>query len=210
MEVASSFIESRAARLALIVTGEVPMRLARFTVDKLKKGISLSEARSLIGALTVGDAGGAVVMGPSYGYEPSGFKLFNTSTDSNHLEKCLYRKCDDGSFEGQMMMAKIVRQILSQHNDLYVDTMAKLKWPTFDWMLTHQMGARPFKELRSLTGLPNSKMVKTFDKLGNITSATFPVNYEKLMKSGKVKSGDLIGGCFAGSGVTVGQFAYRV
>jgi 3-oxoacyl-[acyl-carrier-protein] synthase-3 len=59
-----------------------------------------------------------------------------------------------------------------------------------------------------MNGVSPSKMIKTLDKLGNITSATFPVNFKKLGDEEKVTKGDRIGGCFAGSGLVVGQFGY--
>lgn len=51
-------------------------------------------------------------------------------------------------------------------------------------------------------------MIKTFDKLGNIASATFPINFNRLPKNVKLRTGDKISGCFAGFGVVIGQFGY--
>ena len=74
--------------------------------------------------------------------------------------------------------------------------------------MTHQIGAKPFERLSRLPGVKPEIMIKTFHKLGNITTATFPVGYDKLQKSGKLKAGDHVGGCFAGSGLALGQFGY--
>ena len=206
MSIADGFIKTKNIQKALVVTGEVPTRLLRFFADKLKKGVDIKTARKIIGSLTVGDAGGAVILEASD--DDSGFDLFNVVSDSKHFNKCIYNHKTDGSMEGQMLMGPISNAILSAHEDLIDDTLMKLHWKKFDWMLSHQMGLKPFNRISALNGVNPRKMIKTFPKLGNITSATFPVNFQKLTVNGKVKSGDKVGGCFAGSGLAVGQLGY--
>jgi 3-oxoacyl-[acyl-carrier-protein] synthase III len=75
-------------------------------------------------------------------------------------------------------------------------------------MLSHKIGKRPLVKLANMKGVTPDKMIKTLDKLGNITQATFPVNFNKLLEEQHVHSGDKIGGFFAGSGFVVGQFGY--
>lgn len=53
-----------------------------------------------------------------------------------------------------------------------------------------------------------NKMIKTYDTCGNVASATFAINYNKLEKSGMLRKGDKILGCFAGSGLVTGQLGY--
>ena len=207
IEIASNFIKSGAIEYALIVTGEVPTKILRTVTKILKNGVNIKEARNLIGGLSVGDAGGAVIVGESHD-NTTGFELFNTVADSKHIEKCIYKFNEDGSFDGQMLMGPITNAIVQHHKMLIDDTLLKLGWEEFDWMLSHQMGQRPFDKISGLHGVRPNRMIKTFDKLGNITSATFPVNFKKLSKNGKVSRGDRIGGCFAGSGLAIGQLGY--
>ena len=94
------------------------------------------------------------------------------------------------------------------NNKLIDETLAKLGWDKFDWMLSHQIGKKPFEKISGMNGVNPNSMIKTFDKLGNITSATFPVNFQKLCVEEQVNSGDRVGGCFAGSGLSIGQFGY--
>lgn len=208
MQIADTYIKAGITKYALIVTGEIPSRVLRAAVDMLKRGVDIKTARNILGALSVGDAGGAVVVGPGEYGDNSGFELFNTNSSSELANKCLYRKRDDGVIEGHMNMADISSAIIRRHYGLIEDTLTKLGWSEFDWMLSHQMGQKPFDRLSRLQGVTPSKMIKTVDKLGNITSATFPVNFKKLKDTGMVKSGDRVGGCFAGSGVVIGQFGY--
>ena len=209
MKIASNFIQSGDIKYALICTGETPGKILRAAVDHLRKGVSLREARNTLGALSVGDAGGAAIIGTSVN-EQSGFQLFNTFVDSQHIQKCIYKIGDDGLPSGQMLMGPITNAIIRAHESLINETLLKLGWKDFDWMLSHQMGKKPFERIGHLKGVGAKKMIKTFDKLGNITSATFPVNFEKLINSDKVSSGDRIGACFAGSGLAIGQLGYII
>ena len=54
-------------------------------------------------------------------------------------------------------------------------------------------------------GVEKERMTKTFDTLGNITSATFGINYAMALESGKIRSGDLVMAAMAGSGLSVCQ-----
>lgn len=206
IEMASQYINSGAIRYALICTGETPSKVLLSIVDELKSGVDQETYRNKLGALSVGDAGGAVIIGASEC--GSGFETFNTQSISKHIKKCIYKWGPDGKPVGQMFMGAIAVAIVNAHRELFPETLEKLNWESADWMLTHQMGARPFEELTNISGVKPSKMVKTFDLLGNITSATFPVGYKKLLDSGLLKPGEKIGGCFAGSGLAIGQFGY--
>ncbi len=208
MQMADCYIKSGIAKYALVVTGEIPSRVLRAAVDMLKRGVDLKTARNIIGALSVGDAGGAVIIGPSCNDKTSGFELFNTNSFSHLADKCMYKQHKDGSIHGHMNMAHMTVAFIKQHHELIDDTLDRLGWSEFDWLLTHQIGQKPFERLSALKGVSPSKMIKTLDKLGNITSATFPVNFKLLEDNELVRPGDKIGGCFAGSGLVIGQFGY--
>jgi len=208
MQVATNYISCGIVKYALVVTGEIPTHVMKSISDTLKSGVDIKTARKLIGALSVGDAGGAVIMGVEKEGNKSGFELFNTASYSHLAEECMYKWRDDGSIDGQMMMGKISVAFINSHYDMIDNTLEQLGWESFDWILSHQIGQRPFDRLSNMNGIESSRMIKTLDKLGNITSATFPVNYHKLINDKKMKKGDRIGGCFAGSGLVVGQFGY--
>ena len=209
MEIATNYIRCGIVKNALVVTGEVPSKVMNAAISALKKGVDIKTARNVIGALSVGDAGGAVILGAAENDEKSGFQLFNTVSFSHLAEKCRYSKREDGTVEGQMMMGQISNAFIKSQYNLIDSTLKKLGWESFDWTLTHQIGQKPFDRLSNMNGIKPEGMIKTLDKLGNITSATFPINFRELVNTTKVKKGDKIGGCFAGSGLVVGQFGYR-
>lgn len=207
MQMATTYISCGIVRYALVVTGEVPTKVMRAAVDVLKSGVDIKTARNIIGALSVGDAGGAVIIGPSEDNN-SGFKLFNTISHSDFVEKCNYHQREDGTIDGQMKMGQLAGAFIKCHNKLIGNTLDQLGWESFDWLLSHQIGKKPFEKLADINRIKKNKMVKTLDTLGNITSATFPVNFDLLSQSNNIKHGDKIGGCFAGSGIVIGQLGY--
>lgn len=206
MELAANYIKVGEVKHALVVTGETPTKVMRSVVEELKSGVSIQTFRKKLGALSVGDAGGAVILGASE--DESGFDIFNTASFSSHVDKCIYKWGSNGIVEGQMLMGPIVNAIMKAHKELAADTLEKLGWDNFDYVVSHQMGAKPFDKLSGITGLESSRMVKTYPRLGNITSATLAANFHKLFSDGKVKAGDRVGGYFAGSGLAIGQFGY--
>ena len=210
IEMASYYIKAGTTDYALIVTGEISSQVARQVVDDLKQGMDTPTAKKILGALTVGDAGGAVIIGKSFGFARSGFDLFNKHVDSSHIDKCIYRHGKSGRFEGQMLMGPISNQIVKQHGELNPDTLGLLGWDAPDWVISHQMGKPPFEKLRRISGVSNEKMIKTFPLLGNITTATFPMNFHKLLENDTVTKGDRVFGYFAGSGLAIGQLGYTV
>lgn len=210
LHIAANYITTGIVEQALVVTGEVSSRIMYEAVSQLSKGVSQKELMLKIGALTVGDAAGAMVVGRGFGYERAGFRIFNNSVDSTHHTKCVYGVMPNGTIDGRMEMGKMVAANLRMQKNILGETLSKAGWDHFDWLLTHQIGSRYFDRLSILTNTPQEKMIKTYPTLGNITTATLPVSYHKLIKSGNVRSGDRVGGCFAGSGLVAGQFGYRV
>lgn len=209
MSIASKFIESGTIRYALVVTGEVPTHVLRRVLVSLKSGVTRERAKTLIGMLSVGDAGGAVILGRSED-GISGFDLITTDCESRHAKKCYYKIDENGVLDGQMMMGHLSALMINKHDKQLKDTLNQLGWAGFDWFLSHQIGKRPFERIGDFSGIRDSRKVKTFDYLGNITTATFPVNFDKMLKSGKLEKGEKVGGCFGGSGVVYGQFGYSI
>lgn len=208
LETASAYLASGLCRYALVVTGEVSYKISRNISSQLKNGVSVSRAKEIIGALSVGDAGGAVILGNSRNGK-SGFNFFNSLCDSRHVNQCYYTERADGHIDGQMLMGRIVAHGMKMHRNLWADTVKKAGLNKVDWLLSHQTGKRNFEALSKMGGVSQQRMTKTFDKLGNITTATFPVNFD-LLVSESARHGDVVGGLFAGSGLTVGQFGYTV
>ncbi|MDG1904611.1 MAG: 3-oxoacyl-[acyl-carrier-protein] synthase III C-terminal domain-containing protein [Arenicella sp.] len=210
IEIASRFIEAGVIRKALITTGEVPTRLIPSFLKQLQGNLSRKEALKLLGWLSVGDAGGAVIMGDGEDERDSaaGFRVFNNQADSSHVDKCTYYKKDDGEYEGKMDMGRIVAHGLKMHRNLLSETLSMVGWDRFDWLISHQTGRRNFDQIEKMNVVGADRMIRTYPLLGNITTATFAISYQQLLNRPEIQRGDRIGGCFSGSGLTAGQFCY--
>lgn len=207
LKLASSLIESGAIKYALVTTGEVPTKMACSVADQLKQGLPISVAKNMWGMLSVGDAGGAMVVGPSRSGK-TGFMKFHQASKSQYSDLCQYQWKPDGSVDANMNMGFILARGLKMNKKIYHETLKELGWNKTDWLVAHQTGRTAFEQAANLHGMSKCKIVKTYPKLGNITTATLPVSFEKLISSGNLKSGHRVGGLFAGSGLVAGQFGY--
>jgi 3-oxoacyl-[acyl-carrier-protein] synthase-3 len=209
LKLASTLIESGMIAHGLVVTGEVTTRILRTVADTLKRGVPIEEAKHLWGGLSVGDAGGAVIVGQSADGK-SGFMKFNQRSESRHVDLCHYKYRSDGTLDARMNMAQIVARGFQLNKKIFDETLYDLGWDGIDWALAHQTGEATFNQTLSLHSVDERKAVKTYPYLGNITTATLPVSFKKLVDSDSLKVGDRIVGLFAGSGLVAGQFGYVV
>lgn len=209
IKLANALIRSEQIKYALVVTGEVSTRVLRAVVDLMKKGVPKGDVAKMCGALTVGDAGGALILGPSYD-TGSGFVGFNQRCDSRQVDRCRYKFTADGGLEGKMEMAQIVARGFQLNKKMFDESLKMFGWDELDWVLSHQTGRRTFEQVLTLKSINRGKLVKTYPRLANITTATLPICLRKLLKSSQIKRGDRIGGLFAGSGLVSGQFGYVV
>jgi len=209
LKLASSLIESETIRYGLIVTGEVSTIAARSIAKQLKRGMTIKQAKHLWGALSVGDAGGAMIVAPDREGN-SGFMKFHQMSKSQYARLCHYHWQANGEVKGYMDMARIVARGLKLSRQVYQEAFDELGWDTVDWVVAHQTSRASFEHMRNIHEVETCKFMKTYPKFGNITTATMPLSFQKLSTSGNLKSGDKVGGMFAGSGLVCGQFGYVV
>lgn len=208
LQLASSMIQSKAARKVLVTTGEVPTKITREVMDQLKKGIPMKKFRDQIGFLTVGDAGGAVVVGESGDGGLTGFRSFEGRTLSQYNDLCHYKHNSEGEVQGEMKMAKIVARTIRLQQDLLHEAQRSKLWRRPQFLMTHQVGKKAFEQVAKMNIVPEDRMIKSYDYFGNVTSATFPLNYHQLTNDERLNPGDNIYGCYNGSGIVAGQLAF--
>ena len=208
IELAEMFIATKRARYVLVVTGETYGNLQNALIRKMQSGINAEDVKKILGFFSVGDAGGAMLLGATDNTK-SGFKFFKNSVDSNLSDHCYYRM-NAGEVEGQMLMSEIMDRGFEMQESTLLNNMHQAGWDEFDWLLTHQTGKRNYEQTKSLNVARPERVIKTFDKLGNITSATLPVIFDRLLNQDGLKQGDNVGGAFAGSGLVIGQFGYTI
>lgn len=203
--IADSYIKSGMCENALVCTGEIGSHVLKQITKRLKEGVSIEQFQKQIGALSVGDAGGAVVMSKSD--DESGFEAFRTLTKTQYLNYCFYKTTKKG-LEGQMMMTQLAIAMIRAHQELWKKTQLLTEKPKF--LLSHQVGKRPYEWLSGwLLEEPQNHM-KTFDRFGNTASASFALGFERLINCDSISNNDCVVGCFNGSGAVAGQFIYTI
>jgi len=205
MQIANSAIASGMARNVMICTGERPSKVSKVTAPHLRALEDRVEFFNKIGALTVGDAGVAAIISQSEG--TSGIKSMNFRSNGELTKLCYYKHEQGIVTEGQMLMKEISAAILDAHKELLPTSLiaANIKASEINCLITHQVGKRPWERYPKIIGVERDSMTKTFDTLGNITSATFGVNYARALESQQIKAGDLVMAAMSGSGLSVCQ-----
>lgn len=203
---AKSFIESGVIRNALICTGERSSGKTKFIGEKFRKNeLGRDKFADTAGAFTVGDAGGAMIIGASD--DGRGIEYISTSNQPKHAKLCYFQ--DFGADRGidpefAMKMPQICARTLRVLSKMIPTAMEDLQWKSkdIDYGLVHQVGTSPYFETIKYLGIDSSKAPTTYDKYGNLTSATFPVLWDTLTRSGKLKPGQKVFGVSTGSGIT--------
>ena len=200
VSIADLYIGSGAAENILVCTGEKPSVVTYDVIKQLKGDRSKENFRRLLGAFTVGDAGGAFVVTKSGGGPKLDVMRFKTN--SRHADLC-YAKQQDGYIEFEMNMETISRAMIAEHEEMMPGTYASLGWGSeqIGALYCHQVGARPHRKMAQMASVPINKAPITYDYYGNLTSATFAVNYD----ANRPKKNDKILFLGAGSGLSICQ-----
>jgi len=200
LSIADLYIGSGAAENILICTGEKPSEVSFDVIKQLKANRSKENLRRLLGAFTVGDAGGAFVITKSGGGPRLDLMRFKTNSMLSNL---CYAKRKEGYIEFEMNMETISRAMISEHEQMMGDTYSGLGWgpEDIDSLFCHQVGARPHRRMAEMASVPISKAPITYNYFGNLTSATFAVNYD----ANRPKKNDKFLFLGAGSGCSICQ-----
>ena len=200
ISIADSFIQQGAANRVLVCTGEKPSTVLNYTLEKLKTEKDRTEFRKMLGALTVGDAGGAMVIEKTT--DNTGLRWMQSYSAGEYADLCYYKHSQEG-YEGQMLMTEISLAITDLHKRLMDSTYQKLSWQPsdVDKMYCHQVGKKPHKALVNIAQKNLEEAPATYPYFGNLTSATIPVN----MFLNKPQRGDHLLIMGTGSGLSVCQ-----
>jgi acyl-CoA:acyl-CoA alkyltransferase len=192
-------IAGRAAR-ALIVTGETPTRVVRWgpsSAEQLKRGIA---------GYTFGDAGAAVIVEPV----PSGGILdIDAETHSEHWDVagifgggCRHpRDLEKTYFEGDGHALRGVFEKIGTHIIDRVGDRTGMAVEDYAKVLVHQVTMPYLDRFVNLTGVPQASLEVTVTELGNVASATLPIQLARVF--GTLAPGDRVLFIGLGGGVSV-------
>ncbi len=202
LAIADAFIGTGGAETCLVCTGEVGSKAAKDVLRSLQENsYTKDDLRLVIGALTLGDAGAAMIVQRSN--DGAGFQKFRFSSAGQHAKLCYYNRSSDGTWDGEMHMENICLEVVAWHKQAISQTYERLGWQPSDVkaLFAHQAGARPHKRICQLADIDISRAPDTLRELGNIASATIPVS----MCLNPPNNGDNVLVLSSGSGLSIGQ-----
>jgi len=197
--IADNLMQCSDATHVLVVTGEVSSDIMLHYVNKLRnKVLSFKEE---IGALTLGDAGAAMILTPKI--DNRGFQYFNFYTNGSYTDLCKISTTKEGSYEGQMLMGEISYMIVKLHTKLIKQTYKILNWQPADveHLICHQVGRKPHERMAKMANISLDMAPISYKNFGNITTATIPVN----LYNTKSKKGEKVLVAGTGSGLSISQ-----
>lgn len=204
IQIANAAILSGMVKHALVCTGEKTSEWSKSMINTMLHKNDASGFQDKLGTLTLGDAGVASIISPSE--TSSGIIGLNYASKGGLADLCHY-KYEHGVLDGKMKMREICNAGLRLHKSMISHTLSSMniKREDIDCLITHQVGQVAWRGSARVLGLNENIMTRTFDTLGNITSATFGVNYAKALEEEKIKPGDLVLAAMAGSGLSTCQ-----
>lgn len=202
---ADLLIRSGRVRYALVCTGERSSNKTMHVGNLFAKGrLKMPDVRDTLGAFTLGDGGGAMIMGPSD--DGSGVQAVHTRCQSKYSRLCFW---DEWGLEPTfaMKMGKICATTINLVKRMIPETLDKLAWSRedIDLMIPHQVGAKPFYKYLDMFNIEVDKSIATYERLGNLASATIPICYDILENQGRFIPGQRTFIVSSGSGIVVSQ-----
>ncbi|MBR5364214.1 MAG: ketoacyl-ACP synthase III [Oscillospiraceae bacterium] len=101
---------------------------------------------------------------------------------------------------GQETFKFAVKQIVGGLKD--ITEQAGISVTDLDWIVPHQANYRIIELAARRLHLPIEKFVLNLERYGNTSSASVPISFDELARSGKLKKGDLIALCAFGGGLS--------
>ncbi len=193
LDTAAAFIARGGIRYALVLGAE---RLSRI-VDWTDRST----------CVIFGDGSGAFVIAPGENYLAS--HLHTQGGDSvlsiplGKGNSPFYRKEEQPiaiRMSGQETFKFAVKQIVSDLK--LIAEQAGVTPEQFDYIVPHQANLRIIDLAARRLGIPIEKFVVNLDRFGNTSSASVPISFDELARSGKLKKGDLIAMCAFGGGLS--------
>ena len=101
---------------------------------------------------------------------------------------------------GQETFKFAVKQIVGEIR--LIAEQAGITTEQIDWIVPHQANIRIIDLAARRLGVPMEKFVVNIERFGNTSSASVPISFDELVRSGRLKRGDLIAMCAFGGGLS--------
>ena len=193
LDTAAAFIARGGVRHALVIGAE-----------RLSRVLDWTDRSTCV---IFGDGAGAAVVGPGEDYLCS--HLFTQGNDEvlsipagkgnspfYTREEPRYRVSMNGQETFKFAVRRIADDLKAAAEQIGV-TVADL-----DYIVPHQANSRIIDLAARRLGVPMEKFVLNIDRFGNTSSASVPISLNELVRSGRLKKGDLIALCAFGGGLS--------
>ncbi len=109
--------------------------------------------------------------------------------------------------EGKEVFKEAVKAL--QSSSLEAIRLADITTDDIDLLIPHQANYRIIEAVRKRLKLPEEKVFSNLDKYGNTSSASVPIALDEVVKSGRLKRGDIVVFSAFGAGFTWGASVVR-
>ncbi|MFI7587622.1 3-oxoacyl-ACP synthase III family protein [Spongisporangium articulatum] len=205
VDVAASMIETGRATKVLVTTGEVITPVIDWNIE------SMADLRRKFAGLTLGDAGGAMVLEARQddGEDPataSGVRAGDFMTDGEYWRLCTVlgggSLVRNGAPEAMVFDCKsdeLGALALKHLPDIFPKTLERLNWRSDEVSLVvpHQVSRSVVIELARRWDYPTERCMITVGQYGNCAAASIPLALSLAVEEGRVAKGDkiaLVGG----------------
>ena len=86
---------------------------------------------------------------------------------------------------------------------------AKLTTNDIDWLILHKANQRIIEVVARKLKIPSEKVISNISKYGNTSAASIPLALDEAVRSGKIKSGDIVASSGCGAGLSWGAVIFR-
>jgi 3-oxoacyl-[acyl-carrier-protein] synthase-3 len=210
--VANNWVRRGAIRRALVVSGEYISQLGTNAARHVRSLMSREMA-----SLTLGDAGGAVLIERADAGEP-GIALTGFTTVADHSRLCLAYPARHEAGARMFTKARAIHRVAIADTPLLLREAldaAGLRIEDIDHVIPHQTSARAIRKGMSLLadtlgGAPRNPAVVTVDRYGNTASTTHVVALVEELDAGRVHAGDRVALIALASGLEIGVVLFTV
>jgi len=202
MQVADALIRTGQYQRALVCSGECPSEAVRWNVRDVQ------HMKDSFAGYTFGDAGAAMVLEARS--DGAGIRDIEVVAASKYWELCTLptggsmhpRDVEKTYFEGDG--AALRDAFIEVGPGALIDLFKRTRttFDDYDVVLFHQVSNQLLDVFQQVTGVPDEKVVRTVDVLGNVASTTLPIQLERAIESGRAKPGDNVLWIGVGAGIS--------
>jgi len=210
MQVADSLIRTQQYRRILVCTGEAPSEAIRWNVR------DWAHMKQSFAGYTFGDAGAAAVLEARR--DGSGIQYSDFTAASRHWEICTLKT--GGTMHPRDLEHTYFAGDGNSLRDAFVElgpqilvdcfTRTHTTFDDYDVVIFHQVTGPFLDQTLAVSGVPADRIVRTIDTLGNIASATMPLQIERAMRAGRLERGSNVLMIGLGAGISVGIMTIRI